>query len=174
MNCKRRDGYSLVEVCLALLVAGLGIMAVFALFPEGLGQSRKSVEATEIATFADYVFAGLTVRTWTWTECRTAGTTLKMDKLNLTESLEKSSEPQPLIDLGNNANQKFWWLPQYYGDEKSAYIANYRVASFTYSLLIQKSLDAEYEGGALGSLGRRYPPTNMPGKVFYREFTPIR
>ena len=52
-------GYSLVEVSLALLVVAIGLLTIFALFPGGLDLSRKSVDATEVAAFAEFVFAGL-------------------------------------------------------------------------------------------------------------------
>ena len=55
----RRAGYSLVEVTLALLVVAIGLTATFALFPEGLQAARAAVNDTEIALFADYVFATL-------------------------------------------------------------------------------------------------------------------
>ena len=56
---RRRSGYSLVEVSLALLVIGIGLLAVFALFPEGLGAARRAVDDVETAAFAEFVFASL-------------------------------------------------------------------------------------------------------------------
>ena len=56
---RNKEGYSLVEVSLALLVVAIGLMTIFALIPDGLGLSRKSVDATEVAAFADFVFASL-------------------------------------------------------------------------------------------------------------------
>lgn len=58
-NLDNKGGFSLVEISLALLVAALGILSAFALFPEALKLSRKSVDATEISAFADYVFSSI-------------------------------------------------------------------------------------------------------------------
>ncbi|HDL77943.1 MAG TPA: prepilin-type N-terminal cleavage/methylation domain-containing protein, partial [Lentisphaerae bacterium] len=52
-------GYSLVEVSLALLVVGIGLVAVFGLFPEGLRSARRSVDDAQTAAFAQFVFASL-------------------------------------------------------------------------------------------------------------------
>lgn len=49
-------GFSLVEVSLALLVAGLGLLAVFSLFPAGLTMNRRSIDETQSAMFANDVF----------------------------------------------------------------------------------------------------------------------
>ena len=166
----RKDGYSLVEVSLALLVAGIGLMAVFALFPEALAQSRKSVEATEEATFADYVFAGLLAKVWPGTNSTTAWDDVWVGPLNDSHALDAGDRES--IKLGDSNNQKFLWKPWWYGDSMSAYIANYRAATFTYNLRIQdvttvKKVRLEVWSGDLDN------PTT-PGKVFYREFVPLR
>jgi hypothetical protein len=149
---------------LALLVAGFGVMAAFALFPEALGQSRKSVEATEVATFADFVFAGLAART-NWD-------TFGLETLSSSNALDTTDPVTVKVDTPD-AYQVFWWRPWYYGDAKSAYIAKYRVASFTYNLRVlpvgtMKGARLEVWAGEIPTP----PPT--PGKVFYRQFAPIR
>lgn len=48
-------GFTLVEVAMALLIAGLGVLSVFSVFPQGMEASRRSVQATEITAFADLV-----------------------------------------------------------------------------------------------------------------------
>jgi prepilin-type N-terminal cleavage/methylation domain-containing protein len=53
---RRRQGFSLVEVCLALLVVGMGLTAVLGLFPSGLRSSEESTGDTRAGLFADYVF----------------------------------------------------------------------------------------------------------------------
>ena len=58
---KRRhatQGFTLVEVALALLVIGVGIVGVFGLFPAGLEASRRTVNETQAAIFAEEVFGG--------------------------------------------------------------------------------------------------------------------
>ena len=51
-----RQGFTLIEVALALLVIGLGIVAVFGLFPSGLEASRRTMNETQAALFAEEVF----------------------------------------------------------------------------------------------------------------------
>jgi hypothetical protein len=173
MNGKRENGYSLVEVCLALLVAGLGVIVVFGLFPEGLGQSRRSVEATEIGAFADYVFSALTVRACT--NDPLAWTDFGQGRLNEAKGL---IEEEAVVIPANYTN--FYWKPQIYGKDyagsgrQSSYIEQYRIASFTYSLQSQDipPIPPNMKGVRLEVWpGDR---TNLPGRVFYREFTPIR
>jgi prepilin-type N-terminal cleavage/methylation domain-containing protein len=53
-----RGGFSLVEVALALLVVGVGLLAVFGLFPTGMDANRRAVQETQMALFADYVMDG--------------------------------------------------------------------------------------------------------------------
>lgn len=54
----RNRGFTLVEVALAMLVVGIGIMAVFGLFPGGIEAGRRAVNETQAALFAEEVFAG--------------------------------------------------------------------------------------------------------------------
>lgn len=55
---RNRDGFSIVEVALALLVVGVGLMGVFSLFPQGMDMNRKSIQDTQIGFFAEYVLNG--------------------------------------------------------------------------------------------------------------------
>lgn len=52
-------GFSLVEVCLAMLVLSIGVLSVLSLFVTGLDQSVRSINNTKAAFFADEVFNGL-------------------------------------------------------------------------------------------------------------------
>jgi prepilin-type N-terminal cleavage/methylation domain-containing protein len=54
----KRNGFTLVEIALALLVVSLGMLAIFGLFPSGLDASRRAVDDTYAAFFADEVFNG--------------------------------------------------------------------------------------------------------------------
>lgn len=54
-----KGGFSLVEVCLAVLVVGLGIMSIFALFPTGLAASEAAQGDTEMGLYAEEVLFGL-------------------------------------------------------------------------------------------------------------------
>ncbi len=51
-----KSGFSLVEVALAVLLVGIGLTTIFALFPLGLQQSDGAIQDTQEAMFVDYVF----------------------------------------------------------------------------------------------------------------------
>ena len=53
-----RGGFSLVEVCLAIAVVGIGLLGVFSLFPAGLTMNKKNTDATVSTMFAEDVFNG--------------------------------------------------------------------------------------------------------------------
>ncbi len=55
----RRCGFNLVEVSLAVFVLSLGLLAVFGLFPAGLGMADNARQETQATIFADYVLGGL-------------------------------------------------------------------------------------------------------------------
>lgn len=56
-NNKR--GFTLVEVALAVLAVGLGLMSIFALFPAGLQNAADDAADTRAALFAGTVFNGM-------------------------------------------------------------------------------------------------------------------
>lgn len=56
---KWKLGFSLTEVSLALLVVAVGILGLFGLFPAGLDMSKKAIDETYAAFFADSTFASL-------------------------------------------------------------------------------------------------------------------
>lgn len=53
---KKRDGFSLIEIVLALMVMAVGIMALLGVFPTALQFSRMSHEQTRLAHAADTIF----------------------------------------------------------------------------------------------------------------------
>jgi hypothetical protein len=53
-----RGGFSLVEVALAMLVVGVGLLTVFGLFPHGLDANKRAIQDTQMALFADHVLNG--------------------------------------------------------------------------------------------------------------------
>ena len=55
----RADGFTLIEVCLALMIVGAGVLVLFGLFPAGLKEAEYSVGDTRVALFADFVMSGL-------------------------------------------------------------------------------------------------------------------
>lgn len=48
-----------MEVCLAVLVVGLGLMSIFAMFPTGLAASESAAADTDTSLFAEQVLWGL-------------------------------------------------------------------------------------------------------------------
>jgi len=58
-GCCKRQGFSLVEVTLAMMVMAIGILSVFSMFTAGLDQSQRSINDTKAAFFAEEVFNGL-------------------------------------------------------------------------------------------------------------------
>jgi len=54
---KKRAGFSLIEVTLAIFVVGLGLLTLFSLFPAGLSQATTAQDDTQVALFAEYFFS---------------------------------------------------------------------------------------------------------------------
>lgn len=164
-----RSGYSLVEISLALLVIAVGFLTAFALFPEGLNQARRSVQETEIAAFAGFVFSGLDLETAitndTWSSTFEAG-------LELMHSHSLQLAGQPRVRVFNNWNtiSNFWWIPNFYaGPQLKLY--QYKTALFTYNLRIGSipGRDARYARLEVWP-GQYATRPAWPGKVFYREY----
>jgi type IV pilus modification protein PilV len=65
-------GFTLIEVALAVLIVGIGILAVAALFSTGLNSSAKAVADTQASMFAENVFNGLRARSLLMAERQTA------------------------------------------------------------------------------------------------------
>lgn len=57
VQATKRGGFSLVEVCLAILVIALGMTVIFGLFPLGLKAVEDATEETRSALFAECLFA---------------------------------------------------------------------------------------------------------------------
>jgi prepilin-type N-terminal cleavage/methylation domain-containing protein len=55
----RRGGFTLVEVSIALLMIGLGLLSVFSLFPAGLKLAEEDVADTRAGLFAETVLSGM-------------------------------------------------------------------------------------------------------------------
>ena len=51
----RQDGFSLIEVALALLVVSVGLIAAVGMLPGSLDNSKRATDDTQQALFADYV-----------------------------------------------------------------------------------------------------------------------
>jgi prepilin-type N-terminal cleavage/methylation domain-containing protein len=56
---KHRDGFSLVEVSLAIFVIAVGFLTLFSLFPAGLKQGEAGHADTQTALFGAFVMEGM-------------------------------------------------------------------------------------------------------------------
>lgn len=56
---RRPDGFTLIEILLALAVLAIGMVGIMALFPVGLDSSRRAIEDTTSANVAESVKAAL-------------------------------------------------------------------------------------------------------------------
>jgi prepilin-type N-terminal cleavage/methylation domain-containing protein len=54
-----RTGFTLIEVALAVLVVGVGLLAVFSLFPSGLRSAEEGAADTKCGLFADTILNGM-------------------------------------------------------------------------------------------------------------------
>ena len=65
----KADGFSLVEVNLAVMLVALGLLVLFSLFPAGLNQGERAHSDTQSALFANYVMSTIRARTaeFSWT-----------------------------------------------------------------------------------------------------------
>ena len=59
MTVDEKAGFTLIEVSLAVLVVGLGLLAVFSLFPSGLRSAEEGAADTHAGLFAETVMTGL-------------------------------------------------------------------------------------------------------------------
>jgi uncharacterized protein (TIGR02598 family) len=163
-----KAGFSLIEVTLAILVAGVGILSVFALFPQALQYSRESVDATVVIEFADSVFETLQMRASSTNESWSAFAS------DLPESHTMTLANQTIVEttVANEA-EVFKIKPHWHGGD-----INYDMAVLTYRLQIQNTV-----GNAKGVRLQVWPgdiedyvdgqPHYPGGYVFYREYIPV-
>jgi prepilin-type N-terminal cleavage/methylation domain-containing protein len=55
----KKDGFTLVEIALALLVVAIGVVSIMGLFPAGLQANQRSIDETRVAMFAEDVLGGV-------------------------------------------------------------------------------------------------------------------
>ncbi len=67
---RRQGGFNLIEVSLAIVVVGLGIISIFALFPAGLETIRVASAESSNSLFAERILNGVQARAaeMNWTE----------------------------------------------------------------------------------------------------------
>ncbi|MEI6166109.1 MAG: prepilin-type N-terminal cleavage/methylation domain-containing protein [bacterium] len=58
-DVRQNHGFTLIEVCFAVLIVGLGLLTIFSLFPSGLRMAEEDLADTKCALFSDKVLAGL-------------------------------------------------------------------------------------------------------------------
>ena len=72
MRSRQSDGFTLVEVCLAIAVMAVGVLSMCGLYALGYRENRQSVEDVAAAGYADAYLAplvqGLSATNMTWTE----------------------------------------------------------------------------------------------------------
>jgi hypothetical protein len=181
-HSERRDGgYSLVEITLSLLVAAVGVLTVFGLFPSGLQSSRNAVEATEVAAFADYVFEELeeAVAYLPWDDIGSGLALFKHQAVDWGET-----DPVTVGEIG-----VFIWYPpgNRYGEDRlrvgsDLVVRRYELAAFTYDLEVENVVEGGQTFDNLkyarlevwrGDVASEVGDASYPkGTVFYRQYTP--
>ncbi len=118
---------------MAILVVAMGVMTVFALFPQALDAGRRSTEAGEVACFASYVFTAIEANTNSWSLDDFDGMSITMT--HAVDGILDNSQPR-IKEREANDPGYFPWIPFWYGDQGGAFwaIEKYEVASFTYTL----------------------------------------
>lgn len=84
-----RNGFTLIEIALALLVASIGLLGVMGLFPAGISQNKLAHDETRAAMFAEEVLNGV----------RAQAAVMRWDQINTGIDL-----PPPTPDIWNNPN----------------------------------------------------------------------
>ncbi len=83
----KKSGFTLIEVSLAVLVIGLGLLTVFSLFPSGLRSAEDGAADTHAGLFAESVMNGLhgnaaTFTNWAdWCDASYFNTCIRTDVL---------------------------------------------------------------------------------------------
>ena len=62
MNKGTRDGFTLIEVCLVMMIFGIAVSSLMALFPVSLRQGNQAVSDSVVTTFGDSVMNALAGR----------------------------------------------------------------------------------------------------------------
>jgi hypothetical protein len=180
-HSRNRAGYSLVEVTLALLVVAIGLVATFALFPEGMKATRAAVNDTEVGLFADYVFSTLAVTT--------AAKGLSSDSPSASEGNKFASRVLATNDVllskkylnSSGALSQFYWIARNNdkgtGNSGLSSTAGFWSSAFTYRLKWAKKSSGRNTYYAVlqvwpGEWTTIADETKFPPYIFYREIIP--
>ena len=176
---RRRAGYSLVEVTLALLVVAIGMTATFALFPEGLKATRAAVNDTEAGLFADYVFSTLAATA--------AAQALAVDNPSASMADKYASRvlsddhPGEKVLHSNEVLSRFYWIARNMdmgtGNWSLSSQAGFWSSAFTYTLAWEKKTSGRNTYCAVlkvwpGEWQKIDDEKKFPPYVFYREIVP--
>lgn len=197
-----KAGFSLVEVALALLVVAVGITTAFSLFPEGMRLTRASVNNTEVALFADYVFSTMDMicqidavdghvwysRSDVIAAMNDSNDLLKSDYQNrmfhenaIKEQTGNFGEKLSVLLHGDGAGSSthvFHWVPQYYGygngDYRASYFDKFWTSAFTYSLKFEPLGSKDRPTRVTLTVWPGADGTNATPYVFCRELLNIK
>lgn len=87
MTASSRQGFTLIEIAFALLVASIGMLGIMGLFPTGIAMNKMAHDETRAAMFAEEVLNGV----------RAQAAIMRWDKINTGIDL-----PPPTPDKWNN------------------------------------------------------------------------
>ncbi|MDO9541220.1 MAG: prepilin-type N-terminal cleavage/methylation domain-containing protein [Kiritimatiellia bacterium] len=149
-------GFSLVEISLALLVVGIGMLAILSMFPAGLDQNVRSISDTHAGLFAGEVFSSLRVYAETnWDEI---GETI----LNLPVAAKDNWYNSGSLDikLDNEIHANVYCHPDNTNIVDHAF--RYRITLLTNDLRLIKSASLRFWPGQFG--------TSSNPAMFYAEF----
>ena len=153
--CRECQGFSLVEVTLAMMVAAIGLFSVVSMFTAGLDQNIRAKSDTQAAFFADEVFNGLLAASESsWSAIGVNGG--KTNLIIAADGTWKNFETLDVI-MDNNIHTNIY-------STANTGIENH---SFRYSLGIEKK-DRCIKSATLCVYPGEYGSTNDP-HVFYMD-----
>lgn len=153
-NHRRRRGFSLIEVTLALVVVGVGFAALLSFLPHGLRASRMTTEESAQSSFAVAVFGAVraqameqeTLAQWNnWTSQNQFKDLFKTLGLNLDVALWNGSDwnnndRASNLSAGSEDAPEFGVKSYYIRTQKSDDGLTYMVSLWSTSLDTQKAL----------------------------------
>lgn len=148
-----RSGFSLVEVCLAILVVGIGLLSVFSLFPSGLRSGEADTADTHMGLFAESVMNGLRANAMAITNSVDWDDNFKTELVR--GVLASNSTPVNILDSSVTPSPVAWVFPA---------VANGEPLRYRLTIdAVGKSALLELWDGQYGSLS----PTQS---MYYTEF----
>ena len=152
-GCRECQGFSLVEVTLAMMVMVIGILSIMSLFPAGLDQNARSIADTHAAFFAEEVFGGLQAYAETnWAQLETFSVPVAASNMwsGMTNKVH-------VTDYANVVTNKYEWT-------------TYEDHALRYQLVVTNAGgDGLLKSATLWIWPGEFGSTNDPS-VFYAEF----